>query len=260
MATVLPRAKTQGQRAILDWARIEVLRGSGPVPEHLLLSPDRVIARSQGFTVVYGPFDAKPSRVARLMLVGLTPGYRQLKLANEALRDATTAGIADPDIVTRMKREKAAFAGSMRTNLIAMLDELGLPEYLGLGSTAELFSSRADLVFTTSSLRYPVFYGEDLRNFSGCSRMMERPLFQEMVDLLLRADVTAMPDTLLVPLGIAAESALVWLAKKNELNPRRILSGFPHPSGANGHRKRVFLKNVTILRAQLGTWFAGASR
>ena len=46
----------------------------------------------------------------------------------------------------------------MRKNLIQMLDELGLNDYLGLSSSSELFDTASHMVQTMSVLPYPVFY------------------------------------------------------------------------------------------------------
>ena len=51
----------------------------------------------------------------------------------------------------------ASFSGAMRSNLIAMLDGIGVAQHLGLKSAAELFTPGGERVHLTSALRYPVF-------------------------------------------------------------------------------------------------------
>ena len=49
-----------------------------------------------------------------------------------------------------------AFAGTMRRNLIDMLDRIGIAEWLDLASTAAPFDEASNLLHSTSALRYPV--------------------------------------------------------------------------------------------------------
>jgi len=52
---------------------------------------------------------------------------------------------------------------------------------------------------------------------------------------------------------------LVALAAEERIRPGRWLSGFPHPSGANGHRVRLFNDNHTYLSRQLQTILGAAN-
>ncbi|ASB65664.1 uncharacterized protein S101413_02218 [Bacillus velezensis] len=63
-------------------------------------------------------------------------------------------------------------------------------------------------------------------------------------------------DILLIPLGKAAESACRMLKKNGRMGHAVILEGFPHPSGANGHRFKQFHENKQSLREQIQR-FAG---
>jgi len=147
----------------------------------------------------------------------------------------------------------------MRKNLVTMLDELGTHELLGLRSTEDLFSGCGGLLFATSALLFPVFVGDELRNFGGNRKMMSQRLFQEMIEAFLAPRLASMPEALVIPLGISVEAALEWLAARGEFDTARMLKGFPHPSGANGHRARIFRSNAASLRAQMVTWFASRS-
>jgi hypothetical protein len=51
--------------------------------------------------------------------------------------------------------------------------------------------------------------------------------------------------------GGKVEDVLMTLAAENRIRPGRWLSGFPHPSGANGHRVRLFEKHRASLCLQL---------
>jgi hypothetical protein len=54
-------------------------------------------------------------------------------------------------------QDDAGFAGTMRANLVAMLDGIGLHRALELHSSAGLFTDRPDLASTTSAICHAVF-------------------------------------------------------------------------------------------------------
>jgi len=55
----------------------------------------------------------------------------------------------------------ASFSGSMRINLVAMLDCIGVNKVLGIDSTGTLWNEHARRAHFTSALRYPVFVDGD---------------------------------------------------------------------------------------------------
>lgn len=57
------------------------------------------------------------------------------------------------------------FAGTMRKNLISMLDELELQECLELDSCSELLNRDNTLLHTTSLIKFPCFYRG--KNYNG---------------------------------------------------------------------------------------------
>lgn len=75
-----------------------------------------------------------PPPDARVVLVGITPGQTQLRLAIAAARQALSRGLDDDEVIRRAK-SAAAFGGATRANLIWMLDRVGLPGALGIAST-----------------------------------------------------------------------------------------------------------------------------
>lgn len=58
----------------------------------------------------------------------------------------------------------------------------------------------------------------------------------------MAAELASLPNAVVVPLGKVADEVVTHLAARNLVSPKRCLAGFPHPSGANGHRKRDFEK------------------
>src|SRR5258708_13271269 len=82
--------------------------------------------------------------------------------------------------------------------LLAMLDHIGLARRMGLDRTAELWTSRSDLVHFTSAIRYPAFV--DGANYSGSPSMVTTPLLREALLRYLAEEVSALPAAGWVPL------------------------------------------------------------
>jgi hypothetical protein len=240
---------------LLDRRRLRALE-MAPMPTAPgLLKGTRVIGCAGRYRVVYGPFYRPPNPRAEVIFVGLTPGYSQLALAARVVREHPE--LSPHQRGSTMRRE-VSFAGSMRRNLIAMLDELGLQHRLQLSSTADLFESAASRLFATSALLYPVFVvGKGgWKNYSGGPSIVREPLFIEMLETLLAPTIAKMPQALIIPFGKSAESGVKHLVQAGFVEARRVLGGFPHPSGGNGHRHKLFQANRRSLKRQLTHWFS----
>jgi hypothetical protein len=133
----------------------------------------------------------------------------------------------------------ASFSGPMRTNLVAMLDSVGVNQALKLSSTASLWTSDAPRVHFTSALRYPVFVNG--ANFSGAPAILSTPLLQTQLMQWFATEMAALPNAVFVPLGPKVTEAVEAAAKHLGLGTERVLSGLPHPSGANAERIAFFL-------------------
>jgi hypothetical protein len=223
-------------------------RSLDEVPLELFLFDDAQLS------VVYAPLDAVNTR-ARIVLAGLTPGWRQAQAAYAA--HAELAGLGEDEAGVEIKR-RTAFIGSMRQNLISMLDELDLGRYLGVDGAAALFADRADAVHATSVLRYPVFKAG--KNYSGQHpKPVAHPFLRAMLERLCAPELARVPNALIVPLGKAAEEGLEHLSGLGLLDRNRWLRGFPHPSAANGHRKSEFSRARVELELQVEAWFSRGS-
>ena len=119
------------------------------------LSGELNISSSGNIRCQYAPFE-HVNGGARVVLLGITPGSAQATTALQTLRSELQAGTPDELALERAKNT-ASFSGPMRSNLIAMLDDLGINSRLGLETTGSLFSDRSDLVHFTSAVRNPVF-------------------------------------------------------------------------------------------------------
>lgn len=237
-----------------DLARFEALIPLDP-PEVLAdLDPGLRIHGDAQLEVWYAPL-GRPTAFPEVWILGLTPGWQQARIAYAAAARALRGG-ASPKEAAQRSKPQVAFAGAMRTNLVSMLDELGLARALRTSSSAELFGSTQ--LRTGSVLQFPVFLRG--QNYSGHGPKPTRhPVLLEMLDAVLARELDSAGNCLIVPLGRAVESCLEYSADKGRLDLKRVLSGFPHPSGANGHRHRQFAAGKADLARRVEEWANGTA-
>lgn len=138
------------------------LPGEAPISPHAIPGSLRLF-RDGALEAFYAPFDYE-NHAARVAIVGLTPGWQQAQIAYAYVAESRRRGVVADNHLRDAKRA-ASFAGAMRTNLTMMLNDLHLHESLGVQSCEALFDTAADLIHTTSALRYPVF--KNSKNYSG---------------------------------------------------------------------------------------------
>ncbi|MGD0474317.1 MAG: hypothetical protein ABSB70_14045 [Candidatus Velthaea sp.] len=223
-----------------------------------LLDERFLLAHEGRYAVYYAPIDVWPRETARIIFVGLTPGFSQMKLAAKLFAEQSPADRDDRDAYGDALKERVAFAGRMRANVCEMLDEVGLPDALHVPSTAALFSVESNTVATTSALVFPTFANGT--NLSGIREAKLPRMFSDMLESLLLPRLCCAPNALIVPLGKSVEHCLDVLAENHAsittLGGRpRILKGVPHPSPANGHRAAQFRQNRAKLEEQIRSFF-----
>jgi hypothetical protein len=207
-----------------------------------VLNDDFLLGREGQLAVYYAPFDWI-NVDARIVIVGLTPGWTQAKIAFETVHTALRRGQSDEDAI-RAAKAQASFAG-MRRRMCGWLDDLGVAEWLDISGTEDLFDTQRELLQTTSAIRYPAFKGEDARNYSGHGPMpLKSPLLTSIIETILLPELALLSDALVVPLGRAVESAI-----EGKVEPSRCLFGFPHPSGAFAQGPQRFTEERPQLRA-----------
>lgn len=207
------------------------------VDGHALIPPAFLLERDGPFEVNYIPFEAV-NLAARVVLVGLTPGFAQWRYAVAEAQAQLQGGATAEQTLFAAKRV-GAFSGPLRPNLIALLDCIGLQRWLGLPSCGALFGQHAHLLNSTSLLRHPV--GRDGRNYSGTPAPARHPFLRRQVTEYFAHEAAMFPDAVFIPLGPAVADGLHWLAGDGVLQPQQILDGLPHPSGANAERIAYFL-------------------
>ena len=217
-------------------------------PEQLVL--DRATKGAAHFTEVWAPFDHVNS-AARLAIVGLTPGRQQMSAALMSCHSALCAGRSEFEAL-EVAKIHASFAGPMRANLVALLDDLGVAAEMGLESTAALWGKASGLAHFTSALRYPIF--KDNKNWTGTPGPMSVPMLKRRIETTLASELAELgPDCRIVPLGPVAAAACLHAAAQAGVARDRILDGMPHPSGANAERIAVFLGRKSAEKASQQT-------
>jgi len=189
------------------------------------------------FTTYYAPFEYM-NTTAKLAICGITPGIQQAVIALKTLQDALTRGLPWAEAIQDAKKS-ASFAGAMRKNLAAMLDYIGLNQYLDIESCSDLFTTHSELVHYTSALRNPVL--DSGKNYSGGSSMTTNEYLWQQISTGLKEEISALPaDTLFIPLGTGVDEVFRKLIDQNLFSPDQVLFGLPHASGANSERIAYF--------------------
>jgi len=206
------------------------------------------LARAGRFSSVYLPFESVNAG-ARVVVVGISPGFVQWKNAMREAQRQMAAGAAR-DAILRAARQSGAFSGPIRPNFVALLDAIGVQHWLGIASCASLFEHDAALVHIGAILRHAVFAGG--KNYSGTPAMHKQAFLRDQVLRYFAHEAAQLPDALYIPMGASVSDGLDWLAAQGILRADRILRGLPHPSGANAERVAYFLgrKHSSALSAR----------
>jgi len=211
---------------------VDTIPGPTHIPAAFLLGRDKAVSAH------YVPFDYVNDR-ARVVVVGITPGFVQWKNAVREARRQMMLGAALPEVL-RAAKYTGAFSGAIRPNLVALLDHVGLQRWLGIASCASLFHGDAALMQVTAVLRHAIFV--DGKNYNGANpNMVTTRLLQEQMLDHFAIEAERLPEAVYVPLGPKVGEALSWLAGRGVLRESHILHGIPHPSGANAERIAYFL-------------------
>jgi hypothetical protein len=200
--------------------------------------PSAFLLGSEGrYSAHYIPFESiHPG--ARVVVVGITPGFVQWKNAMREAQRMLALG-ADDEGVLRAARLAGAFSGAIRPNFVALLNAIGVQRWLGIGSCATLFGEDAGLVQVSGILRHPIFV--DGKNYSGSPSMTRHGFLRGQVLRWFAGEAAMLPDAVYIPMGASVSAGLDWLASEGVIRRDRILHGLPHPSGANAERVAYFL-------------------
>lgn len=209
-----------------------------------ILIIDFLIEKDKDIEIYYAPHNEHINTKAKVFIVGITPGFQQMNTAiSVARRELESSN--DIEKIQYKCKQAARFSGSLRNNLIDMLDEIELNKYLNITNCSQLFSEKDYLLHTVSLIPYAVFVKG--KNYSGHtpklikSEFLMKYIYENFVDELRKLD--NVDNILIIPLGRSVEEVLVKLCENNIICERQILKGFPHPSGANVNRINKLKEN-----------------
>lgn len=218
-----------------------------------LLISELLVEKQDDLEIYYAPHNEYLNPHAKIFIVGITPGFEQM---NTAIAEARRC-MADEVSLDEMKyRCKVAgrFSGSLRRNLVTLLNQLNLNDHLGIDHAEQLFNEHDELLHTVSLIPYPVFVKG--KNYTGHHpKLLKTPLLLNYITKQFIAELSKLDDVFIIPLGKGVEEALLYLVSQNLIQENQVLRGFPHPSGANAHRFKQFEEHKESMLKQIDQWF-----
>jgi len=189
--------------------------------------------------VFYTPFEHVERR-AKLVIVGITPGPTQLKMAYSKAQDLLRSGTPTEGVLSAVKAH-AAFGGPLRSNLVKMLHHFGFGAILGVSNEADLWSSSAHLLHSTSVVPHAAF--RDGKMFNGSfKQIMASPAFRTCFERNFVPELAQISrDAVFVALGDTPLAALDHCVSMGLLEPERVLGALAHPSTQGGSQVDVYL-------------------
>lgn len=209
-----------------------------------LLIDKFLIDKENKIEIYYAPHNEYLNPKAKVFIIGITPGFQQMSVAIKTAKKELEKSNDIEEIQYRCKVE-ARFSGSLRKNIISMLDKIELNNALNLKSCSQLFDEDDYLLHTISLIPYPVFINGE--NYTGHTpKLVKNDFLMEYVYDNFINELKSLDESekiLLIPLGRAVEEVLLKLKEKGIIKEEQILMGFPHPSGANVNRVTQFENN-----------------
>ncbi len=216
-----------------------------------LLKEKYLFDAEENIQIFYAPFEYVNTN-ANIIIVGITPGWSQME---RSYRSAINSFNKDNNWIEAIKdvKKQASFAGSMRNNLVAMLDELELNKKLNIDTTLQFFDEHNSIVHTTSIIKYPTFYKG--KNYTGKQPSpILTNILMEFIKTHFVPEINNFENKLIIPLGNCVSNVLIKLNEEKLIKKNIILDHFPHPSGANGHRKKQFIQHKAQMFDQINNW------
>lgn len=217
-----------------------------------LLIDDLLMEKNGNIEIYYAPHNDYLNSKAKIFIIGITPGFQQMSTAISTARKELELGTDMEEIQYKCK-VAGRFSGSLRKNIISMLDDIKLNEALSINSCSTLFEDKDYLLHTVSLVPYPVFVKR--QNYSGHTPKLLRSdsLMKYVYDNFIKElnNIENFKDILIIPLGRAVEEVLYKLSEEGIIYEKQILKGFPHPSGANVNRVTQLEENKENLIRQI---------
>lgn len=206
-----------------------------------ILIDELLIDKDGKIEIYYAPHNEYVNPKAKVFIVGITPGFQQMEAAIVEARKGIENGLSIEAISYNCKAA-ARFSGSLRNNIITMLDGIYLNKALDIDSCSELFKDKDYLLHTISLIPYSVFV--DGKNYTGHTpKLLKSEVLMKYVNSIFLEELSKLDRVLIIPLGKAVEEVLDKFISEGKIDEKYVLKGFPHPSGANGNRKKQYEEN-----------------
>ena len=203
--------------------------------------------------IYYSPIDVVNAS-AKVLLIGICPGFAPMQLAYQEARDCLRAGVEDEEAQERAKR-RAQWVGQTRVNLIAMLEALNVPVIIGAPSGTALFETHTHLLHSSAAIRYPVFV--DGGNYSGYTPdLLKTSILRQYIETTLAEELQHIGTALVLLLGRSVSDALQTLLPSELSAHNRLVLSLPHPSAGPGaqQRRQTFVARLPELRQNIQNW------
>lgn len=203
-----------------------------------LVVPEFLVAAHKEIELYYCSHNEYVNPNAKIFIVGITPGFTQMSQSISTARACIEEKKSLEETLYLCKKE-GRLAGTLRKNVIEMLDALALPNGLGIQSAKALFDERDDLLHTTSMIPFAAFVKG--KNYTGHSpQLLKNDFLMSYVEAHLDPQIQIMQEALIIPLGKCVEEVIKGFIAQGRIDENKCLLGFPHPSGANVNRKKQF--------------------
>ena len=197
-----------------------------------------LVNKEGNIKIYYAPFDYINPK-AKIMIVGITPGFQQMLQSFEVVNEGKSL---------KEVKDLSSFKGSMRTTLVKYLDELMVNKTLKIKSCESLFNKDSKQLHTTSLVKYPVF--DKGKNYSGAN-ILKKKMLLDFIEKNFLKELKTLKKSIIVPLGNTVSSTIEYLNNKYNLKLACFLKGFPHPSGANARKNIQFKENKRNMKILL---------
>lgn len=203
-------------------------------------APEFLLGSEGKYSLRFIPFESVNLH-ARLVIVGITPGINQIKLAYGYAQKHLKAGAPHREVSVAAKRE-GAFGGPIRGKLVEMLRHFGIAGLLGIRSEESLWEENAGLLEATSVVPHAAFKNDKM--FAGkFDEILSSRLLRECFENCFVPSLLELPrDVLYIPLGRMPQDALKWCASRGIIAADAAIAPFPHPSGTSGSQVSYYLK------------------
>jgi len=207
--------------------------------------PDFSLGREGRYELRYIPFE-HVNRAARLVIVGITPGPTQMRLAYGKAQELLRAGLDREAILTEVKKTGSFGGPGMRPNLVRMLRHFRFGELLGIADVNSLWDTNAHLLHSTSVVPYAAF--DNGKDFKGnFDQVLRSPLLRQcFLDHFVSSLTQMSGDALYVALGECPKAALDWCVSRGHLRHGQVLGAFCHPSTSGGSATTVYLREKSV--------------